>query len=95
MTAYEIIQNQSKEVLADTISDYVAMTLMASVMYGVPTDIDFIKKQVAESLDSEDIVSNAERKWKLHPDGFGQYCLDMANDEIKRRLEQAENKVMP
>lgn len=92
MTTYEIIQKQSKEVLTRTIADFIALHLMQAVMYGVPTDYEFIRKEVAKELDSRDLVSNEERQWKIHPDGFGQYCLDMMVYEMKKAKKEIENK---
>ena len=92
MKTYEIIQKQSKEVLTRTITDFIALYLMSAVMYGVPTDYEFLRKEVAKELDSEDFASNEERQWKIHPDGFGQYCLNMMVYEMKKAKKEVENK---
>ena len=85
MTTYEIIKNQSKEMLADTIADFIALYLMKSAMFGVSVNYEDYRKEMAENLDSEDFIRGADKEWGLHPKGYGQYCLDMLKYQIDKQ----------
>lgn len=45
-----------------------------------------------KSLESEDIVTDESKGWRVHPQGFGQYCVDMVKAKMDGELDKTESE---
>lgn len=92
MTIYEYIKKQSIEQMCETITDFVALHIMQVAFFGMPTDVDFFRKEVMKNLTSEDVVTDESKGWRVHPQGFGQYCVDMVKAKMDGELDKTESE---